>query len=46
MGVEKVPPMVTRAVVLDMTAYYGKNIVPGGTEFTLADIQAVLKKKN
>lgn len=24
LGVEKVPPMVTRAVVLDMTAYYGK----------------------
>ncbi|CAM3510536.1 cyclase family protein [Elizabethkingia occulta] len=45
LGVEKVPPMVTRAVVLDMTTYYGKDIVPGGTEFTLADIQAVLKKE-
>ncbi|MDR2230950.1 MAG: cyclase family protein [Flavobacteriaceae bacterium] len=45
LGVEKVPPMVTRAVVLDMTAYYGKDIVPGGTEFTVADIQAVLKKE-
>jgi hypothetical protein len=30
LGVEKVPPMVTRAVVLDMTAYYGKEIVPEG----------------
>ena len=45
LGVEKVPPMVTRAIVLDMTAYYGKDIVPGGTEFTVADIQAVLKKE-
>lgn len=45
LGVEKVPPMVTRAVVLDMTAYYGKDIVPGETEFTVADIQAVLKKE-
>ncbi|HDS1015090.1 cyclase family protein [Stenotrophomonas maltophilia] len=45
LGVEKVPPMVTRGVVLDMTAYYGKAIVPGGTEFTVADIQAVLKKQ-
>lgn len=45
LGVEKAPPMVTRAVVLDMTAYYGKDIVPGGTEFTVADIQAVLKKE-
>ncbi|OPB94700.1 cyclase family protein [Elizabethkingia ursingii] len=45
LGVEKVPPIVTRAIVLDMTAYYGKSIVPGGTEFTVADIQAVLKKE-
>jgi kynurenine formamidase len=45
LGVEKVPPLVTRAVVLDMCSHYGKEIVPGGTEFTLADIQAVLKKE-
>lgn len=45
LGMEKVPPIVTRGVVLDMTAYYGKAIVPGGTEFTVADIQAVLKKE-
>ncbi|WP_271412034.1 cyclase family protein [Pseudomonas sp. Q1-7] len=45
LGVEKVPPMVTRGVVLDMTAHYGKAIVPGGTEFSVADIQAVLKKQ-
>lgn len=46
LGVEKVPPIVTRAVVLDMVAYYNKAIVLGGTEFTVADIQAVLKKQN
>ncbi|MGL5275787.1 cyclase family protein [Myroides sp.] len=46
LGIEKVPPIVTRAVVLDMVAYYNKAIVPGGTEFTVADIQAVLKKQN
>lgn len=45
LGVEKVPPMVTRAVVLDMTAYYGRSIVPGGTEFTVAAIKAVLQKQ-
>ncbi|MDR1693625.1 MAG: cyclase family protein [Lactobacillaceae bacterium] len=45
LGVEKVPPMVTRGVILDMTEHYGKNIVPGGTEFTVADIQEVLKKQ-
>jgi kynurenine formamidase len=43
LGIEKVPPMVTRGVVLDMVAYYGQPIVPADTEFTVADIQAVLK---
>lgn len=43
LGIEKVPPMVTRGVVLDMTAHYGQAIVPEDTEFTVADIQAVLK---
>lgn len=45
LGVEKVPPIVTRGVVLDMTTQYGKPIVPGGTVFTVADIQAVLKRQ-
>ena len=45
LGIEKVPPIVTRAVVLDMTAHYGKAIVPAATEFTVTDIQAVLKKQ-
>ena len=45
LGVEKVPPIVTRGVVLDMTAHYGKAIVPGGTEFSVADLQAVLKRQ-
>ncbi|TCC98844.1 cyclase family protein [Pedobacter hiemivivus] len=44
LGVEKVPPIITRGIVLDMTAYYGKDIVPSNTEFTVADIKAVLKK--
>lgn len=46
LGVEKVPPIVTCGVVLDMTAYDGKLIMPGGTEFTVADFQAVLKKED
>ncbi|HBN8289780.1 cyclase family protein [Pseudomonas aeruginosa] len=45
LGVEKVPPFVTRGVLLDMSAHYGKRIVPGGTEFSVADIQAVLKRE-
>jgi kynurenine formamidase len=45
LGLEKVPPMVTRGVVLDMVGYYGQPIVPAGTEFTVADIKAVLQKE-
>ncbi|WP_343671207.1 cyclase family protein [Chitinophaga sp.] len=45
LGIEKVPPIVTRGVLLDMTTYYGKDIVPGGTEITVADIRAVLQKQ-
>ncbi|WP_225767662.1 cyclase family protein [Inquilinus sp. Marseille-Q2685] len=45
LGIEKVPPMVTRGIVLDMTGHYGQAIVPESTEFTVADIQAVLKKE-
>ncbi|WP_421407567.1 cyclase family protein [Agrobacterium tumefaciens] len=45
LGIEKVPPMVTRGVVLDMVEYYGRAIVPKDTEFTVADIKAVLEKQ-
>jgi kynurenine formamidase len=45
LGIEKVPPMVTRGVVLDMTAHYGKPIVPEGTVFSVADLEEVLKKQ-
>ncbi|WP_373963808.1 cyclase family protein [Kosakonia sacchari] len=45
LGIEKFPPMVTRGVVLDMTAFYQQKIVPGGTEFSVADIQSVLKNQ-
>ena len=33
LGLEKVPPFVTRGVVLDMTAVTGQNPVPAGTPF-------------
>ena len=46
LGIEKVPPIVTRGVILDMTSHFNKEIVPGGTEFTVKDIQDVLKKEN
>lgn len=39
LGIEKLPPFVTRGVVLDMTAYYGKNPVPEGTAFNKKEIE-------
>jgi len=45
LGVEKVPPLVARGVVLDMTAHFGVATVPGGTEFTVADIEATLARQ-
>lgn len=38
LGIEKVPAIVTRGVVLDMAAYYGKNPVPEGTAYNRKEI--------
>ena len=43
LGIEHIPPIVTRGVLLDMTKYYGMDPVPGGTAFSAADIQAAAK---
>ena len=45
LGIEKYPPMVARGVLLDMTGYYGKNIVPEGTAFNRKEIDAVAKSE-
>src|SRR6476660_2559503 len=45
LGVEKVPPMVTRGVLLDMAAHYGTNIVKEGTAFNVKEIEEVAKKQ-
>jgi kynurenine formamidase len=45
LGVEKVPPMVARGVVLDMTVHFGVDIVAGGTTITVADIEATLARQ-
>ncbi len=45
LGLEKVPPIVTRAVLVDMTDYFKKEIVPAGTVFTVANIKEQLKKQ-
>jgi kynurenine formamidase len=38
LGIENVPPIATRGVVLDMVAYTGKNPVPEGTAFNKKEI--------
>ena len=45
LGADKVPPMVTRGVLLDMAAHYGVDVVKEGTAFNKAEIEAVAKKQ-
>lgn len=46
LGIEKLPPIVTRGVLLDMASYYGVDIVKEGTAYTKADIEGAAKKQN
>ena len=45
LGLEKLPPLVTRGVVLDMTAVIGQNPVPAGTPFNKKEIDDALAKQ-
>ena len=45
LGVEKVPPMVARGVLLDMAAHYGTDVVKEGTAFNVKEIEEVAKKQ-
>ncbi len=45
MGIEKVPPMVARGVVLDMAAHAGVAYLKGGQYFSVADVKAVEEKQ-
>jgi kynurenine formamidase len=45
LGIEKVPNIVTRGVVLDMAAHYGKDVVPEGTAFNRKEIDEVSAKQ-
>jgi kynurenine formamidase len=45
LGVEKIPPMVTRGVLLDMAAHYGTDVVKEGTAFNSKEIEEVAKKQ-
>ena len=45
LGIDKVPPMVTRGVLLDMAAYYNTDVVKEGTAFNVKEIEEVAKKQ-
>ncbi|MEA2897075.1 MAG: hypothetical protein QOJ84_2690 [Bradyrhizobium sp.] len=45
LGIEKVPPMVARGVLLDMAAHYNTDVVKEGTAFNVKEIEEVAKKQ-
>ncbi|MEO1291385.1 MAG: cyclase family protein [Pseudomonadota bacterium] len=45
LGLEKVPPLVARGVLLDMAAYFGKDLLPEGTAYTREDIIGAAEKQ-
>jgi kynurenine formamidase len=46
LGIEQVPAVATRGVILDMVGLTGKNPVPEGTAFNRKEIEAALKRQN
>ena len=46
LGIEHVPAIATRGVILDMVGLTGKDPVPEGTAFNRAEIEAALKRQN
>lgn len=45
LGIEQVPAIATRAVLLDMTSYFGMNPVKEGTPFNKAEIDGAMQKQ-
>lgn len=45
LGIEKVPPIVARGVLLDMAAHYRVDVVKEGTAFNVKEIEEVAKKQ-
>lgn len=45
LGLEKIPPMVARGVLLDMRAYYKQDIIKEGTAFNRKEIEEVAAKQ-
>ena len=45
LGVEKIPPLVARGIVLDMAGHFGVEYMEAGQFFDVEDVQAVEKKQ-
>lgn len=45
LSTDKLPPIVTRGVLLDMALYFGKSILKEGTAFNRKEIKAAAKKQ-
>jgi kynurenine formamidase len=45
LGIENVPAVATRAVLLDMTSYFNSNPVKEGTAFNRAEIEGAMKRQ-
>lgn len=43
LSIDKLPPIVSRGVLLDMAKYFGKDILPAGTAFNRKEIKAAAK---
>ena len=46
LGIEKVPPIVARGIVLDMAGHFGVDHLAGGQTFSVDDVKAVERKQN
>jgi len=45
LGIETTPPFATRGIVLDMAGLMGVVVVPEGTAFNVAEIEAAMKRQ-
>jgi kynurenine formamidase len=45
LGIEKVPPIVARGIVLDMAGHFGVEHMEGGQTFSVDDVKAVERKQ-
>lgn len=45
LGLEKLPPIITRGVMIDMAKFYGEPILKEGTAYTKDDIMAAAKQQ-